>query len=137
MAVSAMGMPTGYETSCGFSRRQGMTMKKIEAIIRPECVERVRAALKELRYPGLTISDVKGHGAQKGVRQQWRGREFVVELLPKVKLEIVAVDEDVPNIVRAIVRNARTGEEGDGKVFVLPIEDAIRVRTGDDGDNAV
>ncbi|MFQ5809407.1 MAG: P-II family nitrogen regulator [Armatimonadota bacterium] len=112
-------------------------MKKVEAIIRPECAERVRAALKELSYPGLTISDVKGHGAQKGMRQQWRGKEYVVELLPKVKLEIVAVDDDVPAIVHAIVKNARTGEEGDGKIFVLPIEDAVRVRTGDEGDNAI
>ncbi len=112
-------------------------MKKIEAIIRPERVEEVRRALAELSYPGLTLSDVKGHGKQRGVRQQWRGKEYVAELLPKVKLEIAALDEDVPLIVRAILVSARTGEEGDGKVFILPMEDAVRVRTGDGGDNAI
>jgi len=112
-------------------------MKKVEAIIRPERVEQVRRALEELRYPGLTLTEVKGHGKQKGVRQQWRGKEYVADMLPKVKLEIATVDEDVPAIVRAIVANARTGEEGDGKVFVMPIEDVVRVRTGEGGDDAV
>jgi len=112
-------------------------MKKVEAIIRPERVEQVRRALEELRYPGLTLTEVKGHGKQKGVRQQWRGKEYVADMLPRVKLEIATVDEDVPAIVRAIVANARTGEEGDGKVFVMPIEDAVRVRTGEGGDDAV
>jgi len=112
-------------------------MKKVEAIIRPERVEQVRRALEELRYPGLTLTEVKGHGKQQGVRQQWRGKEYVADMLPRVKLEIATVDEDVPAIVRAIVANARTGEEGDGKVFVMPIEDAVRVRTGEGGDDAV
>jgi nitrogen regulatory protein P-II 1 len=112
-------------------------MKKIEAIIRPERVEQVRRALEELRYPGLTLTEVKGHGKQRGVRQQWRGKEFVAELLPKVKLEIATADEDAPMIVRAIVSAARTGEEGDGKVFVLPVDDAVRVRTGEGGDDAI
>jgi len=112
-------------------------MKKIEAVIRPERFPRVRAALEELGYPGMTVTEVKGHGKQKGLRQQWRGREYVVELLPKVKLEMVVLDEDAPRIVRAIVRNARTGKIGDGKIFVLPVEDAVRVRTGEGGDNAI
>jgi nitrogen regulatory protein PII len=112
-------------------------MKKVEAIIRPERVEAVRRALGELRYHGLTLSEVRGHGKQRGVMQQWRGKEYVAELLPRVKLEIAASDEDVPAIVRAIVANARTGEPGDGKVFVLPVEDAVRVRTGEGGDAAV
>jgi nitrogen regulatory protein P-II 1 len=117
--------------------KEQAAMKKVEAIIRPERVEQVRRALEELRYPGLTLTEVKGHGKQKGVRQQWRGKEYVADMLPKVKLEIATVDEDVPAIVRAIVANARTGEEGDGKVFVLPIEDVVRVRTGEGGDDAV
>jgi nitrogen regulatory protein P-II 1 len=117
--------------------KEQAAMKKVEAIIRPERVEQVRRALEELRYPGLTLTEVKGHGKQKGVRQQWRGKEYVADMLPRVKLEIATVDEDVPAIVRAIVANARTGEEGDGKVFVMPIEDAVRVRTGEGGDDAV
>ena len=112
-------------------------MKKIEAIVRPECVDRVREALEEFGYPGMTLTEVKGHGKQKGLRQQWRGKEYIVKLLPKVKIEIAALDEDVSGIVRAIIRNARTGEEGDGKIFVLPVEDAYRVRTGEGGDNAI
>jgi nitrogen regulatory protein P-II 1 len=117
--------------------KEQAAMKKVEAIIRPERVEQVRRALEELRYPGLTLTEVKGHGKQQGVRQQWRGKEYVADMLPRVKLEIATVDEDVPAIVRAIVANARTGEEGDGKVFVMPIEDAVRVRTGEGGDDAV
>jgi len=112
-------------------------MKKVEAIIRPECVNRVRRALEEMSYPGLTLTEVKGHGKQKGLRQQWRGKEYVIELLPKVKIEIVVSDEDAPALVRAIVANARTGEAGDGKVFVIPVDDAVRVRTGEGGMDAV
>lgn len=112
-------------------------MKKIEAIIRPERLQEVRRALAELSYPGLTVTEVKGHGKQRGIRQQWRGKQYFAELLPRMKLEIAALDEDVPLIVRAIVANARTGEEGDGKVFVLPVDDAVRVRTGEGGDDAI
>lgn len=112
-------------------------MKKIEAIIRPECFERVRSALEDLGYPGMTVTEVKGHGKQKGLRQQWRGREYLVELLPKVKIEVAVLDEDAPRMIRAIVRNARTGKIGDGKIFLLPVEDAVRVRTGEGGDNAI
>ncbi len=109
-------------------------MKKIEAIIRPERFERVRRALEELGYPGITVTEVKGHGKQKGLRQQWRGREYVVELLPKVKLDIAVLDEDVPVAIDAIVSNARTGEVGDGKIFVLPVDEAVRIRTGEKGE---
>ncbi len=112
-------------------------MKKIEAIIRPEKLRVVREALEELGYPGITISDIKGHGKQKGLTQQWRGQEYKVELLSKVKIEIVVLDEDVGKTLNAIVREARTGEMGDGKIFVLPVETAVRVRTGDEGINAI
>jgi len=112
-------------------------MKKIEAIIRPEKLRVVREALEELGYPGITISDIKGHGKQKGLIQQWRGQEYKVELLSKVKIEIVVLDEDVGKTLNAIVREARTGEMGDGKIFVLPVETAVRVRTGDEGINAI
>ena len=113
-------------------------MKKIEAIIRPEKLPVVKAALEETGYPGMTITEVKGHGIQKGVTQQWRGREFVVEFLPKVKLEVVVTsDADVERILTIIHENAATGEIGDGKVFVIDVADAMRVRTGERGEIAV
>ena len=112
-------------------------MKKIEAIIRPERLEIIRVALEELGYPGITITEVKGHGKQRGITQQWRGREYKVDMLPKLKLEIVVLDDDVNKTANAIVRASRTGEIGDGKIFVLPVESAIRVRTGDTDDDAI
>ena len=112
-------------------------MKKIEAIIRPESLVLVRNALEELGYPGMTITEVKGHGKQKGKAQVWRGREYKVEFLPKLKIEIVVLDDDLSRIVSAIVREARTGSIGDGKIFIYPVEDAVRIRTGDSGHNAI
>ncbi len=113
-------------------------MKKIEAIIRPEKLPVVKAALEETGYPGMTITEVRGHGIQKGVKQQWRGREFIVEFLPKVKLEVVVTsDEDVERILSLIQANAGTGEIGDGKVFVIDVADAMRVRTGERGEVAI
>ena len=112
-------------------------MKKIEAIIRPERLVIIRGALEELGYPGITISEVKGHGKQRGITQQWRGQEYKVDLLPKLKLEIVVLDDDVTKTVNAIVRAGRTGEIGDGKIFVLSVESAIRVRTGDTDEDAI
>ena len=112
-------------------------MKKIEAIIRPERLEIVREALEELSYPGITVTEVKGHGKQKGITQHWRGQEYKVDLLPKLKIEIVVLDEDVPEILNTIVRACRTGEIGDGKIFVLPVENVVRVRTGDRDENAI
>ncbi len=112
-------------------------MKKIEAIIRPERLEIVRKALEELSYPGMTISEVKGHGKEAGLIEQWRGQEYRVELLSRVKIEIVVLDEDVVKTLNAIVRSARTGEAGDGKIFVLPVENVVRVRTGDRDENAI
>ena len=110
-------------------------MKKIEAIIRPEKLPVVKAALEESGYPGMTITEVRGHGVQKGVKQQWRGREFVVEFLPKVKVEVVVTsDADVDRILTLIHDNASTGEIGDGKVFVTDIAEAMRVRTGERGE---
>ena len=113
-------------------------MKKIEAIIRPEKLPVVKAALEESGYPGMTITEVRGHGVQKGVTQQWRGREFVVEFLPKVKLEVVVTsDADVDRILTLIHDNASTGNIGDGKVFVTDIADAMRVRTGERGEAVI
>ncbi len=112
-------------------------MKKVEAIVRPERLGMVRKALEELSYPGMTVSEVKGHGKQKGLTQQWRGQEYKVDFLPKLKIEIVVLDEDVSKTLNAITKSARTGEMGDGKIFVLPVENAVRIRTGDEGENAI
>jgi len=112
-------------------------MKKIEAIIRVEKFEEVKEALKGLGYPGMTKTLVEGHGKQKGLKQQFRGTTFEVEFTPKIKLEIVVLDEDVPKTLNAIIKNSRTGEMGDGKIFVLPVDNAVRVRTGEEGRNAI
>ncbi|MBI5787505.1 MAG: P-II family nitrogen regulator [Candidatus Schekmanbacteria bacterium] len=112
-------------------------MKKIEAIIRPEKLSDVRCALDKVGYSGLMISEIEGHGKQKGLVQQWRGEKYKVELLPKIKLEIVAKDSDVDQIVKTVVENARTGEIGDGKIFIYHIENAIKIRTGEKGNEAV
>ncbi len=112
-------------------------MKKIEAIIRPESLEPVRNALDEMGYPGMTITEVKGHGKQKGKEQVWRGREYKVDFLPKLKIEIVVLGEDADRIVSAITREARTGNIGDGMIFVYHVEDAVRIRTGESGYNAI
>ena len=112
-------------------------MKKIEAIIREEKLEPVKKHLEEAGYFGMTISEVSGRGRQKGVPLKWGVREYRLEFLPKLKIEVVVLDEDVPIAINAIIRGARTGDIGDGKIFVIPIEDAVRIRTGDSGDNAV
>jgi nitrogen regulatory protein P-II 1 len=112
-------------------------MKKIEAIIRPEKLEPVRKALTEIGIFGMTVSEVSGRGKQKGITLQWRAGEYCVELLPKVKIEMVVLDEDVGMAVNTIISKAKTGERGDGKIFVIPIENAIRIRTGDSGMNAI
>ncbi|MFW6114039.1 MAG: P-II family nitrogen regulator [Actinomycetota bacterium] len=112
-------------------------MKKVEAVIRPERLEAVMEELRRLGYPGVTITDVRGHGKQKGVTHMWRGTEYQVEFLPKVKIEVVVIDEDAVKVTSAIVRAARTGSIGDGKVFIQEMENAIRVRTGESGFNAI
>lgn len=112
-------------------------MKKIEAIIREERLDAVKKALEENSYYGITVSEVSGRGRQKGIPLQWRVGEYRVDLLPKLKIELVVFDEDVNTAVNAIIRNARTGETGDGKIFVLPVENAIRVRTGEEGEKAL
>jgi len=112
-------------------------MKKIEAIIRPESLEVVRNALNIAGVTGLMISEIEGHGKQKGVVQQWRGEKYRVELLPKAKIEIIVKDQDAGRICKAIIDNAKTGEMGDGKIFIYPVEDVIRIRTGEKGELAV
>lgn len=112
-------------------------MKKIEAIVRPERVGLVRKALEEIGYGGITITEVKGHGVQRGVTQQWRGTTYVVDTLPKVKLEIVAKDSQVESIIDAVIEQGRTGEIGDGKIFVTTVDEVVRMRTGERGESAL
>jgi len=112
-------------------------VKKIEAIIREEKLDAVKKALEEESYFGMTVSEVSGRGKQKRIPLQWRVGEYRVDLLPKLKIELVVLGEDVPVVIDAILRNARTGETGDGKIFILPVEHVVRVRTGDIDENAV
>lgn len=112
-------------------------MKKIEAIIKPFKMEDVKEALSEIGVEGMTVSEVKGFGRQKGHTEIYRGSEYTVDFLPKVKFEIVIADDRVQRAVDAIVQSAKTGKIGDGKVFILPIEDAIRIRTEERGDTAI
>ena len=112
-------------------------MKKIEAIIKPFKLEDVKEALFELGISGITVSEVKGHGRQQGHTELYRGAEYVVDFLPKVKLEIVVKEEDVEKVVKTIMENARTGKIGDGKIFVMPVEKVIRIRTGEEDEEAI
>ncbi len=112
-------------------------MKKIEAIIKPFKLEEVKAGLTELGVHGMTVTEVKGFGRQKGHKEVYRGAEYVVEFVPKVKIEVVVADAVVQRAVETIVRTAKTGTIGDGKIFITPIGDAIRIRTGETGEGAL
>ena len=112
-------------------------MKKIEAIIKPFKLDEVREGLSEVGITGLTVTEVKGFGRQKGHTELYRGAEYVVDFLPKIKVEVVLADDIVDQAVEAIVKAAHTGKIGDGKIFVLPVEDAVRIRTGERGADAV
>ncbi len=112
-------------------------MQKIEAIIQPYKLEPVKEALHAISVKGMTVSEVKGFGTQKGIREVYRGMEYQVDFLPKVKIEVVAEDEKVKAIVNTIIAKARTGRIGDGKIFVYPVAEVIRIRTGETGESAV
>jgi len=112
-------------------------MKKIEAIIKPFKLDEVKEGLSAVGVQGLTVSEVKGFGRQKGHTELYRGAEYVVDFLPKVKLEVIVRDEQVAEVIDAIEKAARTGRIGDGKIFVVPVEEVIRIRTGERGGNAV
>ncbi len=112
-------------------------MKKVEAIIKPFKLDEVKEALHEIGINGLTVTEVKGFGRQKGHTELYRGAEYVVDFLPKIKLEIVVTDDLTDKVVDAIVGAANTGRIGDGKIFVLPLEEAVRIRTGERGSEAV
>ncbi|MED5465099.1 MAG: P-II family nitrogen regulator [Myxococcota bacterium] len=112
-------------------------MKKIDAIIKPFKLDEVKDALHEVGIQGITISEVKGVGRQKGHTELYRGAEYVVDFLPKVKLEIVVPDDRVQQVVETVMKSAHTGRIGDGKIFVLPVDEVIRIRTGDKGADAL
>ena len=112
-------------------------MKKIEAIIKPFKLDEVKEALQEIGLQGITVSETRGFGRQKGHTELYRGAEYVVDFLPKVKIEVVVTDNMVDKTVEAIINAARTGRIGDGKIFILPVEEAIRIRTGEKGADAI
>ncbi len=112
-------------------------MKKVEAVVKPFKLDEVREALSELGVTGLTVTEVKGFGRQKGHTELYRGAEYVVDFLPKVKVEVVLADNLVERAIEAIVKAARTGKIGDGKIFVTEVEQVIRIRTGESGEAAV
>src|SRR5712691_3389990 len=118
-------------------RRDNLTMKKIEAIIQPHKLEDVKEALKAIGIDGMTISEVRGHGRQKGHKEVYRGMEYQVDLLPKVKLEMVVAENRADEVIQTIVAGARTGKIGDGKVFVYDVAQAIRIRNDDRGEGAL
>ena len=132
MAYQAVAEQSGERTQL-----RSTTMRKIEAIIRPEKIDDVRKAIEAVGYPGVTITEAQGHGKQKGVVQQWRGETYRIEFLPKVKLELVVSDSDVDRIIQAIIKAAKTGAVGDGKIFVSDVRDVIKIRTGERGEVAL
>jgi nitrogen regulatory protein P-II 1 len=112
-------------------------MKKIEAVIKPFKLDEVREGLSEVGVTGLTVTEVKGFGRQKGHTELYRGAEYVVDFLPKIKIEIVVADETVERAIEAIIKAARTGKIGDGKIFVTPVEQVVRIRTGESNEAAI
>lgn len=112
-------------------------MKHIIAIIRPEKLDDVRRALEKAGCTGLMISEISGHGKQKGVVQQWRGEKYKVDLIPKIKLEVMIKDNDLGSVKKAIMESARTGEIGDGKMFISTVDEVVRIRTGEEGEIAL
>ena len=112
-------------------------MKKIEAIIKPFKLEEVKEAILNLGVSGMTVSEVKGFGRQKGHKEIYRGAEYTVDFLPKVKIEIAVDSAIVPDVIEAIIQKANTGQIGDGKIFVIPMEKAIRIRTGEENEDAL
>lgn len=112
-------------------------MKKVEAIIKPFRLDEVKAALNSVSVQGMTVTEVRGFGRQKGHKEVYRGAEYVVELVPKVRIEVVVPDQAVDRVVETIAKAAKTGKIGDGKIFVIPVDEAVRIRTGERGEGAL
>jgi nitrogen regulatory protein P-II 1 len=117
--------------------REVNKMKKIEAVIRPENLDAIRVSLQEKGIIGMTVEEVQGRGRQKGVCLQWRAGEYCVEFLPKIKIDLVVDDKDVENAIEAITKVARTGKNGDGKIFISPVEQVVRISSGERGKEAI
>jgi len=117
--------------------QRGDGMKKIEAIIKPHTLDAVKEALAQIGVQGMTVSEVRGFGRQKGHTEMYRGAEYEVSFVPKVKVEVIAIDAKVSQVVEAVMKAARTGQIGDGKIAVVPVEDVLRIRTGERGEDAV
>lgn len=132
------GSSTGnWHENCYLEPKPSVPMKKVEAIIKPFKLEEVKEALAEIGVQGMTVTEVKGFGRQKGHTEIYRGSEYTVDFLPKVKIEVVVDDDEAGNVAEAIVKSANTGKIGDGKVFISSVEEAIRIRTGETGADAV
>jgi nitrogen regulatory protein PII len=112
-------------------------MKKVEAIIRPHLLDAVRNALQEAGVVGMTVSEVQGYGRQKGHTETYRGTEYQIEFVPKIKVEVIIPDEIEETVIDAIIKTAKTGKFGDGKIFVVPLSDVLRIRTGERGETAL
>lgn len=112
-------------------------MKLVEAVVKPFKLEEVKDALLEIGVQGMTVSEVKGFGRQKGHKETYRGQEYTIEFVPKVKIEVAVTDEQVPRVIEAIIRTAKTGSIGDGKIFVQELSEVVRIRTGETGETAL
>jgi nitrogen regulatory protein P-II 1 len=123
--------------SVQFKKREEQRLKKIDAIIKPFKLDEVKEALNEIGIQGITVSEVKGFGRQKGHTELYRGAEYVVDFIPKIKLEIIVADDILAKVVEAIEKSAKTGRIGDGKIFVTNVEDVVRIRTGETGEDAL
>jgi nitrogen regulatory protein P-II 1 len=133
-----MGDRCGWHENClAKHESKGCTVKKVEAVIKPFKLDEVKEALHEVGVSGITVTEAKGFGRQKGHTELYRGAEYVVDFLPKVRLEIVVDDDQVDRVIEAIATAARTGRIGDGKIFVSPIESAVRIRTGERDSDAI
>ncbi|MDF2955119.1 MAG: Nitrogen regulatory protein PII [Candidatus Alkanophagales archaeon MCA70_species_2] len=119
------------------SSEEVRSMKKIEAIVRPEKVDDVKSALERAGFVSMNVTEIRGRGRQRGLKLMWRGSEYLVDMVPKVKIEMVVRDGDVEKVAAIIKENAYTGNIGDGKIFVVPVEEAIRIRTGERGEDAI
>jgi nitrogen regulatory protein P-II 1 len=135
--ANPLAVRTNYPAATREKRRARGVMKKIEAIIKPFKLDEVKEALQEIGLQGITVLEAKGFGRQKGHTELYRGAEYVVDFLPKVKIEVVLPDEMLDKAVEAILKAAKTGRIGDGKIFISAVDDAIRIRTGEKGANAI